>query len=111
MEWDHCTLCGDLALGTAGPRSRGTDFPWGISCWGAGSVALLLIIGFYLLLAPCLPLGWNAVLTLLHVVGCSMYMWMLRFDPSDLNVLAKNQASYSLLPTWTALLPHGLNLH
>ena len=62
-------------------RKRGTDCPWEYTCWGSGAVAAALLLGFYLLLAPCLPPALTVAFTLLHVLGVACYAWLLRHDP------------------------------
>jgi len=56
------------------------------------AAASTLIIGFYVLIAPCVPWPLTLAVSLLHAVGIFLYSWLLRTDVVDVHSRKRTQA-------------------
>ena len=74
-----------------GRRDRGIDFPWGMLCLNAVNVAIVLIAGYYALVAPCAPWPLTVAISLLHMVGITLYGRLLRVDAVDIHSKLRTQ--------------------
>lgn len=80
-----------------GRRTVGGVPPYGIPCCGAAHASGALVVGYYALLAPCVPMAPTAALTVVHALMLGLYVRLLSLEAGDMSCLAGTTAETDAL--------------